>query len=65
MPLPPPKPKTGPDPGSTQKVPAGRATSSWSPTATWSMSQFDTTPPGTRLTVTVRSSPVAGALDIE
>ena len=33
--------------------------------ATWSLNQSDTSPPGTRLTVTVRSASVPGALDIE
>ena len=65
MPLPPQKPTIGRSSGGTQKVPDGRVTSRTSPSATWSMNQLETAPPGTRLTVTVRSSSVSGALDIE
>ena len=64
-PLPPQKATTGASPSGTQKTPAGRVTSSVSPGDTWSLSQLDTAPPGTRLTVTVRWGSVSGALDIE
>jgi hypothetical protein len=64
-PLPPQKPMTGRSDCSTQKVPDGLLTSRRSPSCTWSMSQLETTPPGTRFTVTVRSPSVSGALDIE
>ena len=64
-PLPPQNATTGPSPGRSQNTPAGGISSSSSPAATWSWSQFDTTPPGTRFTVTASRSSMAGALDIE
>ena len=65
MPLPPQKAMIGRSPRRTQNEPDGLVTSRRSPSATWSMSQLETRPPGTRLTVTVRSSSTSGALDIE
>ena len=65
MPLPPQKATIGRLASRTQKVPEGRVTSERSPSATWSTSQLETTPPGTRLTVTASSSSVSGALDME
>ncbi len=64
-PLPPTKATTGRGAGSRQKTPAGLVTSSSSPSCTWSWNQFDTRPPGTRLTVTLRWASVSGALDME
>ena len=65
MPLPPQNPMIGRRRPGTQNVPDGLVTSTRSPSDTWSMNQLETTPPGTRLTVTVRSPSVSGALDIE
>ena len=65
IPLPPQKATIGRSGSATQKTPAGLVTSSTSPSATSSCSQFEPAPPGTRLTVTTRSSSVSGALDIE
>ena len=64
MPLPALKATTSPSPRSW-KNPAGRATSMRSPAATWSFIQFETTPPGVRLTVTRSSVSTAGAEDME
>ena len=46
-------------------VPAGAITSSTSPAWTRSFSQFETRPPGTRLTVICRSGSSPGVEDIE
>jgi hypothetical protein len=46
-------------------VPAGPAISRMSPARTLSQIQFDTCPPGTRLTVTVGAASIPGALDSE
>ena len=64
-PLPPQKATTGRSPSCTQNTPAGRVTSRTSPSVTWSWNQLETRPPATRLTVTVSSASVSGALDIE
>ena len=65
MPLPPQKPSTGRSDSLGQKTPAGLVTSMTSPSARLSRNQFETNPPATRLTVTVRSRSVPGALDME
>ncbi len=64
-PLPPQNPSTGRSDACGQKTPAGLVTSMTSPSARWSRNQLETSPPATRLTVTVRSRSVAGALDME
>ena len=64
-PLPPQNATIGWSPSRGQNTPAGGVTSRMSPSRTVSLSQLDTSPPGTRLTVTARSSSVSGALDIE
>ncbi len=65
MPLPPLNATISPSPGARRKAPAGTLASTTSPGASVSIIQFDTTPPGTRFTVTVSSSSTAGADDIE
>ena len=65
MPLPPQNPMIGRSPSRMRNVPDGLDTSTRSPTDTLSLSQLETTPPSTRLTVTARSPSVSGALDIE
>ncbi len=65
MPLPPQNPMIGPVPARMRNAPDGLVTSTTSPSETWSSNQLETAPPGTRLTVTARSSSVSGALDIE
>ncbi len=65
MPLPPAKATIGVSAARSTKRPAGGITSIVSPGASVSFIQFDIFPPGTRLTVTVKGSPVSGALDIE
>src|SRR4030095_8595711 len=65
MPLPPAKATIGVPAGRSTKRPAGGITSIVSPGASASFIQFDIFPPGTRLTVTVKGSPVSGELDIE
>jgi hypothetical protein len=65
-PLPPQKPSTCPSaPSNGQNTPAGFVTSTTSPTPRRSRNQLETSPPATRLTVTVRSASVSGVLDIE
>src|SRR5262249_2764334 len=65
MPLPPAKATIGVSPARSTKRPAGGITSIVSPGARGSVIQFDIFPPGTRLTVIVKGSPVSGELDIE
>ena len=65
IPLPPQKAMIGRPPSRTQKLPDGGLTSRRVPSVTWSTSQLETPPPGTRLTVKARSPSVSGALDIE
>ena len=64
-PLPPQKHSTGRSVSWGQNTPAGFVSSNTEPTATVSRNQLDTRPPATRLTVTVRSGSVSGALDME
>ena len=64
-PLPPQYATTARSSAVVQNTPAGLVASSTSPSATWSWNQLETSPPGTRFTVTVRSRPPSGALDIE
>src|SRR3954469_11874489 len=63
MPLPPAKPMTSPLPLSRQNRPAGRVVSTTSPADSVSVNHVDTTPPSTRLTVTVSSSSTSGDED--
>ena len=66
MPLPPQKPSTGRSLSWGQNTPAGLVSSTTSALGqTWSRNQLETSPPATRFTVTVRSSSVSGALDME
>ena len=51
--------------GPSRNTPAGRVASSVSPSVSSSFIQFDTTPPGVRLTVTVSSASTAGEDDME
>ena len=65
IPLPPQRPTTGRSVSCGQNTPAGFVTSTTSPAARLSRNQLETSPPATRLTVTVRSASVSGALDME
>ena len=65
MPLPPQKPTTGRSACRGQNTPAGLVASTTSPAERWSRSQFETSPPATRFTVTVKSASVSGELDME
>ena len=65
IPLPALKATTSPSPGPRQNTPAGRVASTTWPGASVSFIQFDTTPPGTRFTVTCSSESTAGDEDIE
>ena len=51
--------------GPRQNTPAGTLASTTSPASSVSIIEFDTTPPGTRCTVTCSSSSTAGDDDIE
>ena len=65
MPLPPQKPTSGRADSCGQNTPAGLVSSIVSPAERLSRNQFETSPPATRLTVTVSSVSVVGALDME
>ena len=65
IPLPPAKATRSPSPGVRRKTPAGQVASISSPASSVSFIQFDTTPSGTRLTVTWSSSSTPGAEHIE
>src|SRR5215217_7426041 len=64
-PLPPQKPSSDAEVSVRQKVPAARVIVTSSPSTRLSSIQFDTLPPGTRLTVVAISESVSGAVDIE
>ncbi len=65
MPLPPLNAISGVERGRRVNTPAGRVSTSTSPSATSSSIQLETCPPGTRFTVVVSSASVCGELDIE
>ena len=65
IPLPALNATTSSSPAVRRKTPAGRVTSITSPAANRSFMKFDTTPPGVRFTVTVRSGSTAGEDDME
>ena len=65
MPLPALNATMSPSPGARQNTPAGTLASTTSPGASESIIQFETSPPGTRFTVTCSSSSTEGDEDIE
>ena len=65
IPLPPANRTRSPAPGVRRNTPAGQVASISSPTASVSFIQLDTSPSGTRLTVTWSSSSTPGAEHIE
>lgn len=65
MPLPPQNPRSVVSAGRKVNLPRAAVSSSSSPSRTWSCSQFDAAPPGTRFTVVVISPSKPGALENE
>jgi len=65
IPLPPANATIGSALSRRQNTPAGAVTSTASPAARLSCSQFETSPPGTRFTVVISSASLSGLLDIE